>query len=140
MQAIASRKKTYEFRKYRLVASVQRIWFYRTAPHSSIEYVCDMEPARTRDQGDKPLPDDGLGNLEFNARDKEYEGYDFAYRILCVRQMRQPLTLDVLKSTHGMKSAPRGMVYTPQSILDSVDLENEAELLWRVDNTKGEQS
>ncbi|GAM85034.1 hypothetical protein ANO11243_030370 [Dothideomycetidae sp. 11243] len=74
MQQIASGEKTYEFRKRRLADSVKRIWFYRTAPYSSIEYVCEIEPARTRNEGDPPLPEDGLGNHEYNTGHQDWEG------------------------------------------------------------------
>lgn len=121
MQQIASGVKTFEFRKYRIADSVKRIWFYRTAPHSSIEYVCEISPARTRNPGDEPLPDHGLGNKEYNSRHKDWEGYDYAYQILSVYHLAQPLTMAQLRAEHGMKSAPRGLVYTPTSITESVD-------------------
>lgn len=79
MQQIVTGEKTYEFRKYLINRNVERIWFYRTAPHSSIEYICKILPARTRNASDEPLEDNGLGNKEYNERHKEYEGYDFAY-------------------------------------------------------------
>jgi hypothetical protein len=40
MSQINDGSKNYEFRKYRLRPSVERFWFYRTAPHSSITHVC----------------------------------------------------------------------------------------------------
>lgn len=55
MHQIATGSKTFEFRKYPFPRSVQRIWFYRTAPHSSIAHVCEISPARTRRPGDPPL-------------------------------------------------------------------------------------
>ncbi|KAJ5716020.1 uncharacterized protein N7483_013201 [Penicillium malachiteum] len=65
MTQIIKGVKNYEFRKYRLKASVKRIWLYRTAPHSSITRVCEILPARTRNPGDLPLEKDGLGDSEF---------------------------------------------------------------------------
>ncbi|EPE31321.1 PUA [Glarea lozoyensis ATCC 20868] len=84
MQQIVNGEKNYEFRKYRLKASVKRIWFYSTAPQSSIEYVCEILPAKTRNAGDLALEEDGLGNKEFNERHKDWEGYDFAYEVTSV--------------------------------------------------------
>jgi predicted transcriptional regulator len=121
MDQIINRRKNYEFRKYRLKPSVTRIWFYRTAPHSSITHVCETLPAKTRNLGDAPLDEDGLVNAEFNRRDKGWEGYDFAYKIVTVYKLRQPISLKEMKYRHGFKSAPRGLVYLPLSISKWVD-------------------
>lgn len=37
MQQIVSGQKNHEFRRYRINPTVERVWFYRTAPHLSIE-------------------------------------------------------------------------------------------------------
>lgn len=121
MQQIVNGEKNYEFRKYCLKESVKRIWFYSTAPQSSIEYVCEILPARTRNVGDLPLEEDGLGNEEFNAKHQDWDGYDFAYKILSVYQIRKPVTLKDLRDDHGMRSAPRGLVYVPLSLVNLVD-------------------
>ncbi|KAI4266922.1 MAG: hypothetical protein L6R38_008470 [Xanthoria sp. 2 TBL-2021] len=118
MQQIVKGEKTYEFRKYLLKPSVQRIWFYRTAPHSSIEYVCNILPAKTRNPADAPLEENGLGNQEFNSRHNDWKGYDYAYKILSVYHLNKPITLNDLKVTHNMKAAPRGLVYTPSSMTE----------------------
>lgn len=112
---------------------MQRIWFCGILPHSSISFGCEIARARTRGQDNEPLPGNGLGDSEYNACDKGYEGYEFAYRILSVRRIEQPLTLDVLKSTQGMKAPPRGMIYTPLLIVGSVDLEDEDKLRWKLE-------
>ena len=52
MQQIVDGVKNYEFRKYRLKPSAQRVWFYRTARYSSIDYICEILPAATRNPGD----------------------------------------------------------------------------------------
>jgi len=91
MQQIVTGEKTYEFRKYCLKPSIERIWFYRTAPHSSIEYICEILPARTRNPGDHAIKEDGLGNREFHTRHKDWEGYDFAYKILSVWKIEKPV-------------------------------------------------
>jgi predicted transcriptional regulator len=121
MDQIIDGKKSYEFRKYRLSAEVKRIWFYRTAPHSSITHICETLPARTRNVGDPPLEADGLGNMEFNTGHKDWAGYDFAYKVVTVYELRRPITLKEMKEKHGFKSAPRGFMYLPKSISDSHD-------------------
>lgn len=120
MKQIIDGTKNYEFRRYRL-SEVKRIWFYRTAPHSSITHVCETLPARTRNPGDAPLPEDGLGNVEFNTRHQDWAGYDFAYKMVTVRELRKPITLNEMKEKHGFKLAPRGFVYLPKSISDCHD-------------------
>ena len=128
MQQIVDGEKTYEFRKYCLKPSVKRIWFYSTAPQSSIEYLCEILPATTRNPGDLPLEENGLGNKEFNTRHKDWDGYDFAYKILSVRRIEEPITLKNLKDDHGMKSAPQGMVYTPLSLMELVDWQKQSKV------------
>lgn len=117
MQQIVDGEKNYEFRKYCMESSVKRVWFYRTAPHSSVEFVCEILPAATRKPGDTPLEENGLGNREFNTRHKDWSGYDFAYKIQSVYHLDSPVTLAQLRREHGIKSAPRGPVYVPMSLL-----------------------
>lgn len=93
MQQIVDGRKNFEFRKYRIKDTVKRVWLYRTAPYSSIEYICEIMPAQTRQPGDVPLPEDGLGNKDFNAHHPDYDGYDYAYRILSVYQLENRLHL-----------------------------------------------
>ena len=121
MDQIIDGSKNFEFRRYCLSPEVKRIWFYRTAPHSSITHVCETLPARTRNPGDAPLSEDGLGNMEFNTRHQDWAGYDFAYKMVTVYELREPITLKDMKEKHGFKSAPRGFVYLPKSISDCHD-------------------
>lgn len=128
MQQIVSGEKTYEFRKYRLAQSVERIWFYSTAPKSSIQYVCEIMPAQTRNPGDSALEEDGLGNKEFNTRHPDWEGYDFAYKILSVYKLEKPVTLNDLRISHAFESAPRGLTYTPPSLLELVEWQKQIKI------------
>ena len=114
MQQIINGTKNYEFRKYCLKHSVRRIWFYRTAPHSAITHVCEILPAQTRNPGDPPLEESGLGNVEFNSRHTDWNGYDYAYKILSVYELRKPVRLAEMRAVYGFKSAPRSLVYMPQ--------------------------
>ncbi|EJD55288.1 hypothetical protein AURDEDRAFT_49906 [Auricularia subglabra TFB-10046 SS5] len=129
MDEIVQRMKTYEFRRYRIRASVQRVWFYLNAPASAIAYVCEIDPARTRNKGDAPLPEDGRGNREFNTRHKDWDRYDFAYRIRSVRKLDPPLTIAIMKQKYEFKMAPRGMVFLPEQIALDVPWRDQ-ELLW----------
>lgn len=119
MQQIIDGTKTFEFRKYDM-AGVQRIWFYRTAPHSAITHVCEVDPAVKRGEGSTRIPEDGLGNKEYNQNDPDWDGYDFAYRIGSVYAVNPPggIPWADMRDKHGMKSPPRGRVSLPQSIQD----------------------
>jgi predicted transcriptional regulator len=133
MQQIVRREKTYEFRRYRISASVKRIWFYLNAPRSAIVYICDIDPACTREPGDAPLPEDGLGNAEFNLRHKDWDKYDFAYRVRNVRQLAIPINLAKMKEHYGIKGAPRGLVYVPPLMFEEVPVDTQ-KLLWSIDH------
>jgi hypothetical protein len=65
---------------------------------------------------DKPLPEDGLGNRDFNERHRGWEGYDWAYRVRSVWRLKDPLTLEELRDTYGFRSAPRGLIYLPKEL------------------------
>ncbi|KAH7925264.1 hypothetical protein BV22DRAFT_1034269 [Leucogyrophana mollusca] len=120
MQHIVRGEKTYEFRRYFIAQSVRRIWFYLNAPFSHVAYVCEIDPARTRNEGDEPLPEDGLGNKEFNQRNAECDRYDYAYRVRSVYRLHDPISLKVMKARYGFKGAPRSLVYVPPKILEDV--------------------
>jgi hypothetical protein len=129
MQQIVSQTKNYEYRRYRIDTSVLRVWFYVNAPYSHIAYICEIDPARTRNPGDEPLVEDGLGNKKFNERHKDWEGNDYAYRIRSVWKLQQPIGLQRMKTVFGVKAAPRGLIYVPATILAHVRW-NEQEMLW----------
>lgn len=121
MQHLVDGKKNHEFRKYRMKPSVQRIWFYRTAPHSSLDYVCEIEPALARGPGCPKLENDGIGNSEFNDYENELDtSYNFAYKITSIRKIDQPISSKELKTKYGV-SPPQGMIYTPQAIKNDID-------------------
>lgn len=120
MQQIVRGEKNYEFRRYRIATSVKRIWFYLNAPLSHIGYICEIGPARTRNSGDEQLDEDGLGNKEFNERHKDWDGYDYAYRVRSVYRLIEPVSLSDLKFKYGIKGAPRGLVYTPDALKQAV--------------------
>lgn len=145
MEQIATGLKNYQFRKQSLKASVRRIWYYRTAPYSSVDYVCEIfSPPRTRTPTHShpninritpenflpgTLEEDGsVGNHEFNSHHPEWEGYDFAYKIVSVYKLKESIPLNELKNRYGMKAAPRSLVYTPKSLTDEVEWNRQTKL------------
>ncbi|KAJ7192327.1 hypothetical protein GGX14DRAFT_380209 [Mycena pura] len=133
MQNIVRGEKTYEFRRYRIPASVERIWFYLNAPLSRIAYVCEIDPAVTRNEGDPKLPEDGLGNKEYNTFHKDWRGYDFAYRVRSVYEILEPITLAKMKSHYGCGGAPRGLIYLPETIANEVSWRAQKCIIPRID-------
>ncbi|UPL00047.1 hypothetical protein LCI18_010981 [Fusarium solani-melongenae] len=131
MQQIIDGTKTYEFRKYNM-AGVRRIWFYRAAPHSAITHICPVDETVTRNQGDEPLPEDGLGNREYNEKHSDYEGYDYAYRIKEVYEINaegdKGITWATMRDEHGIKIAPRGRATVPVSMVAQYPLENQRKI------------
>ena len=120
--------KTFEFRKYRISQNVKRVWFYVTAPESRISHICEIDGARTRTASDEPLPQTGLGNKEFNERHIDWVGYDYAYKIKSVYELKKPLTLNIMKEKYGWKSAPRGLVYVSSELIRAIPLEEQRKL------------
>ncbi len=128
MSQIVNGTKNYEFRKYRIRPDVRRVWFYLTMPDSCIKYIYEIAPAETRNEGDPPLKEDGLGNREFNTRHKDWDGFDYAYKILSIYELHRPISLSEMKSAYLMKSAPRGLVYVPDSIKRTMIWNNQKKL------------
>lgn len=48
------------------------------------------------------------------------EGYDYAYRILSVYNLEQPILLKDMIAKHRMKCAQRGPICLPQSIKEEL--------------------
>ena len=129
MQLIIRREKNHEFRRYRLPDTVARIWFYLSAPLSHIAYVCEVLPVRGRRPGEQPLPEDGVGNKEFNERHEDWEKYNYAYPVQSVYKVATPISLRELKENYGLKGAPRSAVYASDTLLRAVDWRTQ-ECLW----------
>ncbi|KAF4999363.1 hypothetical protein FGRMN_2504 [Fusarium graminum] len=132
MQQVIDGTKTYKFRKYNM-AGIERIWFYRTAPHSSITHICPVSQAVTRNDDDEPLPEDGLGNKDYNEKHPDYERYDYAYRINGVYEIQaqggQGITWPMMRDEHGMKAPPQGRVTVPESMIAQYHLEGQKKIL-----------
>jgi len=137
MQQIASGLKTYEFRRYLIPREVKRVWFYVTSPEKRISHICEIDEARTRNPGDEPLPLDGLGNREYNERHADWNGYDYAYQIKSVYELREPLTLARMKEQFGRKGAPRGREYVKLAMMDAVPLEEQIKILPMATSSEG---
>lgn len=127
MEEIWTGVKNYEFRKYRLPPTIQRIWFYRHPPHSAITHICEIDPvARTRNgPGDTPLPEDGVGNKEFNENHPDWGGYDYAYKILSTWELKEPLSLEKMMNMYGFTGRPRKWTALPDEIARDIVWNNQ---------------
>ncbi|RMD43092.1 hypothetical protein DV735_g2029, partial [Chaetothyriales sp. CBS 134920] len=103
MQQIVDGEENYEFRKYCLKPSVKRIRFY---------YVCEILPAKTRIQRTPLQPGQPASRLSPAPSSHLFN--------------------HTLGTTYGVKSAPRGMVYTPAAVLKDVEWQKPTKL--RVDD------
>ncbi|KAJ3911996.1 hypothetical protein F5877DRAFT_72759 [Lentinula edodes] len=95
--------------------------------HTPPLYICGIDTARTRSPEYDPLPEDGLGNREFNTR---HEDWDW---VKIVRQLDAPLSLRTMKELYGMKIALKGLVYAPPDIVKDIPLDQRL-LLWAIDD------
>lgn len=129
MQQIIDGTKTYEFRKYDM-AGIKRIWFYRTAPHSAITHVCEVETAVNRGAECPPLPEDGLGNKEYNEKHIDWDGYNFAYHIKSVYQVNAPHGIPwiQMRDQHGIKAPPRSRITLPDSIREQFQWDKQTKI------------
>ena len=126
---IVDRTKTHEFRSTLYPASVLRIWFYQTAPTSTLTYICEVDPGLARDPA-HPLPLNGHRNKEFNdGTEPDWSGKMYAYKVRSCYKVRDPLSLEKLKKTYHYGSAPRGMVYVTEKLMEDI-IWNEQDLFW----------
>ncbi|KAH0536171.1 hypothetical protein FGG08_006935 [Glutinoglossum americanum] len=119
ISSIASRHKNHEYRNYRLPSSVRRIWFYTSAPISSLHYIARVSSAKTPGQ----VPEDGgLGNEDFNAGTM---GYSFGYEILALWKLEQPVSLQQAKARGYLKGPPQKYCWVPQTVIGAFPLEKQ---------------
>ncbi|KAL4862893.1 hypothetical protein BDV12DRAFT_178212 [Aspergillus spectabilis] len=127
---IANRTKNHEYRRYLLPSTVQRIWFYTTAPFSRLEYIARISHGKTR--GEVP-EDGGLGNTEFNAGLKVSK---YGYEILELWRLREVIPLKEAIGTGYLRGAPQKYCWVPVELLQSCPLERQVEVFCR---GKGEE-
>ncbi|TEY38468.1 hypothetical protein BOTCAL_0489g00020 [Botryotinia calthae] len=111
MENIISREKNHEFRSYSFPVTVSRIWIYQTRPLSTLTHMAVIGPPKAPGEI-KNL--DGLGNGEFNKGEKRSR---FAYEILELYALANPMTLEELKSRQWFKAAPQKYVKVPPAVL-----------------------
>ncbi|KAF7880754.1 uncharacterized protein EAF01_011919 [Botrytis porri] len=111
VETIISREKNHEFRSYGFPATVSRIWIYQTRPRSTLTHMAVIGPPKAPGDITKL---DGLGNSEFNKGEKRSK---FAYEILELYALANPMTLEELKSRQWFKAAPQKYNKVPPAVL-----------------------
>ncbi|KAI0034190.1 hypothetical protein K488DRAFT_84277 [Vararia minispora EC-137] len=113
MSKIASRTENYEFRRYLLPEEVKRMWIYVSSPQQALRYIATIS------RGKRPgeIDEEGTSNADFNAGRKN--DMPFAYKILELYELKEPLPLSEMKETYGT-TYPQRYMYTPQKMLDSI--------------------
>ncbi|KAL3462790.1 hypothetical protein BJX64DRAFT_288001 [Aspergillus heterothallicus] len=125
MSNIARGAKNHEYRRYLLPATVKRVWLYTTAPASRIEYVARISRGKT--PGEVP-EDGGIGNAEFNAGLKESK---FAYEILELWRLREPIRLKDAVARGFLKGAPQKYCWAPVALVEGFPLARQENVLAR---------
>ena len=108
IQSIIQREKTfYECRPPTPIIFVKRIWFYLTAPESSISYICEVD----------------------NDPTTTLKGSTLKVTLTSLYRLHQPVPLAVLRKEFGLKTAPRGSLVTPPKLMENVTWQAQ-QLVW----------
>ncbi|KAI0120556.1 hypothetical protein F4776DRAFT_633118 [Hypoxylon sp. NC0597] len=107
LEKILSREKDHEFRPWKIPPGVSRIWIYSAKPHCELKYMCILSPPKVPGE----IEDErGIGNAEFN---QEKRCARYAYEILQVYELNNPVSLGEMIEKGWLKAAPRGYVLIP---------------------------
>lgn len=108
---IVDRTKNHEFRAWKIPQEVSRIWVYITRPESELRYMCLFSEPKTPGE----IEDEkGIGNLEFNQGKKAAK---FAYEILQVYELNNPVSLEEMKKKGWVAGAPQKYTYIPPAVV-----------------------
>ncbi|KAI5477558.1 hypothetical protein MNV49_006146 [Pseudohyphozyma bogoriensis] len=121
MDLIASRKKNHEFRKYRLKETVERLWFYQTAPVSAITHVCTCSRAKVPGE---VIESSGVGNDDFDAGKKVSK---FGYEVKELWKLEESLGVGEMRNKYGLKP-PQGRMYLPRTVFEGEQIQEMVKL------------
>ncbi|KAI1741396.1 hypothetical protein F4680DRAFT_415262 [Xylaria scruposa] len=108
---IIDRTKNHEFRVWKIPQQVSRIWIYITRPECELKYMCRFGEAKVPGE----IEDDkGVGNIEFNQGKMSAK---FAYEILQVYELNNPVSLDEMKKKGWVKGPPQKYTYIPPAVV-----------------------
>ncbi|KAI1146914.1 hypothetical protein F4825DRAFT_439144 [Nemania diffusa] len=108
---IVDRTKNHEFRAWKIPQQVSRIWVYITRPESQLKYLCIFGEPKTPGE----IEDEkGIGNVDFN---QGMMAAKFAYEILQVYELNNPVSLDEMKKKGWVSGAPQKYLYIPPAVV-----------------------
>ncbi|KAI0421666.1 hypothetical protein F5X98DRAFT_329024 [Xylaria grammica] len=108
---IVDRTKNHEFRVWKIPQQVSRIWIYITRPESQLRYMCLFGEPKTPGEIQN---DEGIGNVEFNEGRMAAK---FAYEILQVYELNNPVSLDEMKRKGWVAGPPQKYTYIPPAVV-----------------------
>ncbi|KAH8803240.1 hypothetical protein F5884DRAFT_804834 [Xylogone sp. PMI_703] len=112
---IVNRSKDHEFRSWPVPQGVSRLWIYETRPTSELRYMAVIGTAKRPGE----ITDiRGLGNASFNAQTGSLMRY--AYEILELYELADPLSLEELREKEWISSPPQKYVYVRPAVLDQL--------------------
>ncbi|KAK1219420.1 hypothetical protein PQX77_017854 [Marasmius sp. AFHP31] len=109
---------------------VQRVWFYVTAPESSISYVCEARFEGGEEGGASSKAANAKSKGKTKTKNQNNDSDTLKLSLTSLYRLHQPLPFAILKKEFGIKSAPRGpAMATPQSLMDKVTWQAQ-QLVW----------
>ncbi|KAI3321208.1 hypothetical protein HD806DRAFT_503315 [Xylariaceae sp. AK1471] len=108
---IVDRSKNHEFRAWKIPLQVSRIWVYITRPESQLRYMCIFGDPKTPGEIEDET---GIGNVEFNRGTMAAK---YAYEILEVYELNNPVSLDEMKRNGWVAGAPQKYTYIPPAVV-----------------------
>lgn len=112
---IVNRSKDHEFRSWPIPQGVSRLWIYETRPTSELRYMAVISEAKTPGE----ITDlRGLGNASFNAQSGGLMRY--AYEILELYELADPLSLTKLREKEWISSPPQKYAFVRPAVLDQL--------------------
>ncbi|KAI0113268.1 hypothetical protein F4814DRAFT_421319 [Daldinia grandis] len=103
--------KNHEFRVWKMPPTVTRVWIYSTRPFSELKYMCTLGPPKVPGEIEDSK---GVGNVEFN-QGKAIAKY--AYEILQVYELNDPVPLDEMKKKGWVNAAPQKYIWVPPAVI-----------------------
>jgi predicted transcriptional regulator len=107
---IANGRKSHEFRNYKILSTVSRIWIYVTSPICELRYMAIIGPAKQPGEIDD---NSGTGNREFNAG----TGSKYAHELLQVYQLNNPVSLAKMKENGWVQGPPQKYTFIPPAVV-----------------------
>ncbi|KAI2472801.1 hypothetical protein F4781DRAFT_381982 [Annulohypoxylon bovei var. microspora] len=110
LASILDRTKDHEFRVWKIPPGVSRIWIYSTRPFSELKYMCILSPPKVPGE----IEDEkGVGNAEFNQGKQA----KYAYEILQLYELNNPVSLDEMKKKGWIAAAPQKYIWVPPAVV-----------------------